>query len=72
MKNTETNEVTDITMSIADREQYLAENPHIIQLFVPQPVLDSVRLGIRKPDRGFNDVLSKAKNAHWKSNINTR
>jgi hypothetical protein len=30
---------------------------------------DSVRLGIRKPDQGFNEVLSKIHAANYKSNL---
>lgn len=73
MKNTLTEEVTDVWLSMAEREKYLADNPHIVQVFttVP-PILDSVRLGIRKVDRGFNDVLQKAKGAHYRSTIDTR
>jgi hypothetical protein len=30
---------------------------------------DSVRLGIKKPDQGFNEVLSKIHAANYKSNL---
>lgn len=73
MKNTETEEVFEIAMPMADREQYLKDNPHIKQIFTRFPAIgDSVRLGIRKPDNAFRDVLSKAKSAHHGSNIDTR
>jgi hypothetical protein len=73
MKNTLTDEEFEIRLSMAEREQYLSDNPHITQIFTKFPAtLDSVRLGIRKPDRAFNDVLQKAKNAHHHSTIDTR
>lgn len=71
-RNKETgNEETHI-MSLAQREQFLENNPTFMQ--VPPVVAfgDSVRLGIRRIDDGFNDVLKKAKKAHYKSTIETR
>lgn len=58
-------------MSNSDRELFLAENPHIKQTFKKFPgVVDSVRVGIRRPDDNFRDVLKKAKNAHKYNTIN--
>lgn len=73
MKNTETGEEFEITLSMAERETYLSENAHMEQVFRKTPgIVDSVRLGLRKPDASFNDVLLKAKNAHRGSTVNTR
>lgn len=71
-KHKETEEEFTTILSLSAREQFLEENPDYIQ--VPPVVAfgDSVRLGIRRIDDGFNDVLKKAKNAHWKSTIQTR
>lgn len=70
MENTETGDVFEITLSMAEREVYLENNPHIKQVFNKFPgVVDSVRIGIKKPDRGFDEVLSKAKNAHKYSTV---
>jgi hypothetical protein len=33
---------------------------------------DVVRLGIRKPDQGFNEVLSKIHAANYKSNLSDK
>jgi hypothetical protein len=33
---------------------------------------DSVRLGIRKPDQGFNEVLSKIHAANYRSNLSDK
>lgn len=70
MMNKETNEEFEVNMSNSDRELYLEENPHIIQVFRRFPgYCDPVRVGIRKTDSEFRDVLSKAKNAHKHSTI---
>lgn len=38
----------------------------------PLSVGDPVRLGIRRPDGGFNEVLSKIHNANYKSNLSDK
>lgn len=71
-KNNETNETYDTVMTIADRESFLLDNPHITQLVGRPPSIgDSVRLGLRKPDDGFRDVLRNVQHHHKKDNINT-
>jgi len=72
-RNEETNEEFEDSMKISELETYLKQNPHIKQIFKKFPgIVDSVRIGVRKPDRSFNDVLIKAKNAHKYSTIDTR
>ena len=63
--NVNTGETFEEFMSITAREEYLVNNPNIIQLVNGAPALgDSVRLGLRKPDDGFRDVLREIKNKH--------
>lgn len=71
-RNKATGEEQTHIMSLSEREQFLENNSDFIQ--VPPVVAfgDSVRLGIRRIDDGFNDVLKKAKGAHYKSTIETR
>lgn len=71
-RNKETEEEFTTILSMSEREKFLEENPHYIQ--VPPVVAfgDSVRLGVRRIDDNFNDVLKKAKSAHYKSTIETR
>lgn len=71
-RNKETSEESTQILSLAEREKFLEENPDYIQ--VPPVVAfgDSVRMGIRRIDDNFNDVLKKAKSAHYKSTIETR
>jgi hypothetical protein len=61
----------DISMSMSELDDYKAQNSHLTQVLKPIPLADPTRLGIKKPDSGFRDVLKKAKNAHRGSNINT-
>lgn len=70
--NKNTNEETTMIMSIAEYEQYKQDNPNMTQKLFPAAIGDSVRLGIRRPDDNFNDVLKKAKSAHKYSTIETR
>lgn len=71
-KHKETEEQFTTVCSMAEREAFLKENPDYIQ--VPPIVAfgDSVRLGVRRIDSGFNDVLKEIKKSHYKSTIQTR
>jgi hypothetical protein len=61
----------DVTMSMSEYDEYTASNPHLTHVLKPIPIADPTRLGLRKPDSGFRDVLKKAKNAHRGSTVNT-
>lgn len=71
-RNKETLEETTQVLSLAEREKFLEENPNYMQ--VPPVVAfgDSVRLGVRRTDNGFNDVIQKVKAAHPLGTIQTR
>lgn len=59
------------TMKNEERELFLEQNPHITQIFKVFPgVVDPVRVGVRRPDDNFRDVLRKAKSAHKYNTIN--
>lgn len=59
-KNTDTEEVFTKIMSFVEKEKYLAENENIKSHFSTFPGIgDSVRLGIKKPDVGWKEVLQK-------------
>jgi len=71
-RNTETEEIYDKIMSWNSREEYLKENPNL-EIIIGAPAMgDVVRLGIRKPDQGFNEVLSKIHAANYKSNLSNK
>ena len=68
-RNKDTEEIFDKLMSWNSREEYLKENPNL-EVIIGAPAMgDVVRLGIRKPDQGFNEVLSKIHAANYKSNL---
>lgn len=70
-KHKETGEVHEKLMSFASREEYLKEQPHL-EVVLGAPALgDPVKLGLKKPDAGFRDVLKNIKSKHRGSNINT-
>lgn len=70
--NKDTEEVFEVNMKFTEFEQYLKDQPNLIQVFNKFPALgDSVRLGLRKPDDGFRDVLKNVKHHHKKDSVNT-
>ena len=59
-RNKDTGEEFEKFMSISAREQYLQENPDIETMVSGAPmVCDPVRVGVRKKDSGFSEVLQK-------------
>jgi hypothetical protein len=72
IKNTETDEVFEINMKFIELEQYLEANPHFKQIYLKFPSIgDSIRLGKKKPDDGFKDVLKTVQQHHRRNNINS-
>ena len=68
-RNKDSEEIFNKIMSWDSREEYLKENPNL-EVIIGAPAMgDVVRLGIRKPDQGFNEVLSKIHAANYKSNL---
>ena len=54
LRNTETNEIFEKTMKIAEYEDYIKENPHIQRYYDSMPLIgDSFRLGIKKVPSDF-------------------
>lgn len=71
-RNKETGEVIEKIMKISEREEWLAANPQYETVISRAPSLgDSHRLGMKKPDAGFREVLAKVKEAHPLGNVNT-
>jgi hypothetical protein len=59
-------------MKISERDDFLRDNPQYESVILGAPSIgDPVRLGLRKPDQGFREVLQKAKAAHPLGKINT-
>lgn len=67
-----TDEIFDKIMSWDARQKYLEENSNLEVVMGAPAMGDSVRLGIRKNDDGFREVLSKISKANYKSNLNDK
>lgn len=71
MRNNKTQEEFEITLKFSELENYLTENPDIKQIFTKFPgTVDPVRVGVKRVDDNFRDVLKKAKNAHKHNTVN--
>jgi len=74
-KNKNTGEEFDEIMSINKLDQYKLDNPHLEQLLGTPPIGDPVRLGMKKPDDTFRDILKQIKknndSKRVRSTINT-
>jgi hypothetical protein len=70
--DTKTNKEFDISMPISELDTYIENNPHLQQVLSAPAIADPTRLGLRKPDGGFRDVLKRVKKASGRNNtINT-
>jgi hypothetical protein len=59
-RDKETGEVTEKFMGISAREEYLKQNPQLETMVNGAPMIcDPVRVGARKMDTGFKEVLQK-------------
>lgn len=70
--NTETQQVEEHSMRMSEYDVFKDKNPHLERYHEPgrsAAMGDSVRLGIRRPDTGFQEVLSKIASANYKSNL---
>lgn len=55
-----TGEVKDIILKMSDKEKYLEDNPGLEFIITQAPSLgDAIRLGIKKPDNAWKEVLQK-------------
>lgn len=70
--NTETQEVFEVNVKFTELDSYLSERPTHKQVFTKFPGIgDPIRMGTRKPDDGFRDVLRTVQSHHKKNEINT-
>ena len=69
--NKKTKKTIDVSMPIAELDTYIEANPHLEYQFSATALADPTRLGLRKPDNGFRDVLNKVKKAHPLGKVNT-
>jgi hypothetical protein len=70
--NPKTEEYFDISMPMSELDTYTENNKHLNQIPSITAIADPTRLGLRKPDSGFRDVLKRVKKASGRGNtINT-
>lgn len=70
-KNNETGEVKEVSMKISELDQWKNENNQWTQLITGTPgICDPIRIGIKKPDSSFRDILKNVKHVHKKNNVN--
>ncbi len=71
-KNTITGELTELSLTISQYEEFCQNNAHLERYHSGAPSIgDSIRMGFKKPDDAFRDKLKDIKRKHYKSNINT-
>ena len=66
--DTETQEEFEVIMKIAEREEFLKENPQV-QSIISAPALISGSGSYQKVPEGFKEVLSKVGEAHPDSKV---
>lgn len=70
-RDKESLEEFDKFMKIADREQFLIDNPNLEVVIGAPAIADSVRIGVKKADNGFKEVLQKIHSKTAGSKLNT-
>ena len=72
-RNNDTGEEFDLTMKMAEREEFLNSNPHIQQIFTKFPgVVDPRVTGHQRHSDGFNDLLRNMAKHHYGNTIQYR
>lgn len=70
-KDTNTGELVEKTMKISELDEFKKNNPHLeVHISGSPGMSDPIRLGIRKPSSGFQDLLRSMKKANRRSTIN--
>jgi hypothetical protein len=73
--NKESKEVESHILRMSEYDSFMNSNPNLERYHEPgysATIGDSVRLGIRKPDDGFREVMSKIHAANYKSNLSNK
>ena len=59
-RNTETDEIFEVNIRMSDYDQYKIDNPTHERYHASAPAFaDSVRIGVKKTDNGFKEVLQR-------------
>ena len=67
-KDTDSGEYFSLELTISKREEYLKENPHIIQILGAPSLLRGTNYG-GKMDEGWKENLARISEAHPTSNV---
>ena len=67
--NTETEELFEDFMSISKKEEFMKDNPHIIQIFDQLNIVSGVGHLYSKTDNSWKEVLSKVSEKHPRSEL---
>ena len=71
LRNKESGEIFEKVMKMSEYDEYMKANPTIERCHLDAASLgDPVRLGFKKPDEAFRDLLRERKKAHYKNTIN--
>lgn len=69
-KDTNTNEIVEITMRVSEYDNFIISNPHMERYFEPGVVPNIVSgVGGIKNDSGWKEVLSKVAESHPNSEL---
>ena len=63
-ENTKTGDITDMSMSMAEREDFVSKNPHYRQIFTTLNIVGGVAGITYKPDSGWKENMSRIAEAH--------
>ena len=64
-RDKETQQTSDKVMPYSQKVEFLEANPHLESIITSAPSIgDPVRLGLKKPDDSFRDVLKNIKSHH--------
>lgn len=69
-KNTETDEVEEHVVSMADKDEFEETNPHLEQVFLKVNMITGARSARAMSDEGWKDRLRAIKKANPGSTIN--
>ena len=65
-----TGEITERIMKIADKDQFLIDNPHLEQVLLTAPQVNADPIGSNQHGKAFREVLNKIHNKTPGSTLN--
>lgn len=70
-KDTETGEIFDAMLKLAERDEFLKDNPHVVTVITKPPAMVRGNGGMKNDD-GWKEVMSKVSEAHPDSALASR